>query len=292
MTTLFDIGIAAGMLKEARDINLRALDSVGTKKLGSFTFLGRAGNPEPNSFWDPESKTGFNAIGLRNQGLQAFFENEAPLIRQMWRDVSSDMDLSLAPTETGELRKLCGVLNQHYGALPIRLIEVNAACPNHKKGENIQPVLAYDPDAVETLLMELKRCPYPISLKIAPETPLTTLEAIVDHCIKYGVDTIVSGNTLGSEAVWNGKPVLTVPRGGKSGKPLFKNALKQVASLRKMIAAKHQTIKIEGIGGIFDPLDVKKMREAGADRVSVASLFYFDGGWDAVADLSTRYNLG
>lgn len=288
---IFDVGIAAGMLKKASDFNRRALSSIASTALGSFTLLSRKGNPEPNSYWDAASKTGFNAIGLKNQSLVSFFEEDAPLLRKLFAETSTQADVSLAPTEKGELRNMCHVLQQHVGAFPIRFIEVNAACPNHRKGENLQPVLAYDPVAVDELLMELKDCPYPVSLKIAPETPKGTLLEIIKLCIKYGIFEIVSGNTKGTEAVWDGKPILSVPRGGMSGKPLFDNAVEQVATLKTMIEAQRSLIRVRGIGGIFIPEDIAIMRNAGADSVSVASLFYFDGGWDAVADLSTSFNV-
>lgn len=287
----FDVGIAAGMLKKASDFNRRALSSIASTALGSFTLLSRKGNPEPNSYWDAASKTGFNAIGLKNQSLVTFFEDDAPLLRKLFMETGTQADLSLAPTEKGELKNMCYVLQQHKNALPIRLTEANAACPNHRKGENLQPVLAHDPVAVDELLMELKDCPYPVSLKIAPETPEGTLFEIVKLCIKYGVSEIVSGNTKGTEAVWDGKPVLSVPRGGMSGAPLFDNAVEQVATLKTMIIEQKSLIKVRGIGGIFTPVEIAIMRNAGADSVSVASLFYFDGGWDAVADLSTSFNL-
>lgn len=269
------------------------MPSIGTVTLGSFTLEPRVGNPDPNSFWDPETKTGFNAIGLRNQGLEAFFVNEAPLLRQLWQGTTTQMDLSLAPTAEGELRKLCTVMNRHKGVLPIRYAQVNGACPNHRKGGTNQPILAHDPEAVERLFMELKKCPYPISFKIAPETTEATLHAIVNLCIKYGVEKIDSGNTKGEEAVWNGKPVLSVERGGKSGKPLFARAVEQVAILKAIIASKHLSspIKVEGIGGIFTPADAVTMQNAGADGVSAASLFYFDGGWKSVAKLSRDFHL-
>lgn len=288
---IFDVGIAAGMLKKASDFNTRALSSIVSTALGSFTLLSRNGNPEPNSFWDRVSQTGFNAIGLKNQSLVTFLEEDAPLLRKLFVETEAQADVSLAPTEKGELRNMCHVLQKHKSAFPIRFVEVNAACPNHRKGENLQPVLAYDPIAVDELLMELKDCPYPVSLKIAPDTPEGTLFEIVKLCIKYSVSEIVSGNTRGAEAVWNGKSILSVPRGGMSGAPLFDNAVEQVATLKSIITGQKSLIKVRGIGGIFIPEDIAIMRNAGADSVSVASLFYFEGGWDAVADLSTSFNL-
>lgn len=288
--SIFEIGLAAGMIKDASSIDVRAFQSVGAVSFGSFTLAQRNGNPEPSSFWDANSQTGFNAIGLRNQSLQTFLEVEGPILRKMFAFTQTAVDVSLAPTEQGELRKMCHVLQQHKATLPIRLIEVNAACPNHRKGENLQPVLAYDPIAVDALLMELKDCPFPVSFKIAPDTPERTLFEIVGLCIKYGVSVIVSGNTRGSEAVFKGKPVLSVPRGGISGKPLFDNAVEQVATLKTIIGEKKASIKVCGIGGIFMPEDVAIMRDVGADSVAVASLYYFGGGWDAVAKLSIDFN--
>ncbi len=288
---IFDVGIAAGMLKKASDFNRRALSSIASTALGSFTLLSRQGNPEPNSYWDAASKTGFNAIGLRNQSLTTFFEEDAPLLRKLFAETGAQADISLAPTESGELKRMCQVLRQQPRILPIRLVEVNAACPNHRKGENLQPILAYDPVALDALLMEAKDCPFSISLKIAPDTNEATLFEIVQLCVKYGVSEIVSGNTRRTEAVWNGKSVLSVPYGGLSGAPLFDNAVEQVATLKAMIEAQRSLIKVRGIGGIFTPEDIAIMRNAGADSVSVASLFYFGGGWDAVADLSTSFNL-
>jgi dihydroorotate dehydrogenase len=291
MGKIFDVGIAAGMLKNESDFDKKAMASVASLAVGSFTLLQRGGNKEPTSFWDEESQTGFNAIGLRNQSLAVFLAEEAPLLRKLFNETRTQVDVSLAPTEKDELREMCRILKQNQHALPVRFAEVNAACPNHRKGENLQPVLAYDPEAVDELLMELKDCPYAVSLKIAPDTPAGILFEIVKLCIKYDVKEIVSGNTRGSEAIWKDKPVLSVPRGGKSGKPLFEDAVEQVAILKTIIDEQHSDIKVRGIGGIFTTEDIAIMRNVGADSVSVASLFYFGGGWDAVAKLSTDFNL-
>jgi dihydroorotate dehydrogenase len=289
MMTLFETGIGAGMLKTADEIRAELLDTIPIVTLGSFTAEIRAGNPEPNYFWDESTQTGLNAIGLKNPSLETVLQTESRALREKFSCKLAKCELSLAPTGKGTLKHMISVLNRNIGVFPIHRVEINAACPNHRSGDGvIHSVLAHDPIAVGELLEEARDCPYAISLKIAPDTTERTLLEIVKLCEKHSVVSIVSGNTQGTEAVWNGKPVLSVPRAGRSGKPLFETALKQVKTLSHIIGMRNSPIQISAMGGIFEVIDVSKMRYAGASDVRVASLFYFGGGWDAVARLSSE----
>lgn len=291
MSKIYKIGLGAGMVKHANEIDERALDTISVVELGSFTLDESKGNDDPVSYWDEETQSGLNSIGLKNVGIRAFFEHEAPKIARLFVAKQAVIDLSLAPKEPGDLAKMIEVVRTYSAVLPIRYLIYNGACPNKWKNGEQQPVTAHDPEATRALLLEARDAPFPAHLKIAPDTPQPTLVKLVDICHDLGIVGIDSGNTRNVEAKVNGTQVLSMPRGGLSGKPLLESAIAQVAALRQIIDGKGIEMHLTGMGGVLNPEDAIRMFEAGADDVRVASLFYFGGGWKAVTKLATAVNL-
>ena len=291
MTRIYEVGLGAGMVKHAHEIDERALDTISVVEPGSLTWDESKGNADPVSYWEEETQAGLNSIGLKNVGIRAFFEHEAQKIARLFVAKHAALDLSLAPKEPGDLSKMMEVVRTNHTVLPIRYLIVNGACPNKWKNGEQQPVTAHDPEATRTLLLEARKAPFPVHLKIAPDTPQPTLVKLVDICHELGIVGIDSGNTRNVEATVNGKQVLSMPRGGLSGKPLLEGAIAQVAALRQIIDDKGIEMHLTGMGGVLNPEDAIRMFEAGADDVRVASLFYFGGGWKAVTKLAAAVNL-
>ncbi len=288
MNEVIHIGIAAGMIKEARHLDATLLDTVSHVTFGSYTLEAREGNPEPNHWFDQATNRMLNAIGLRNQGFQQFLEHELPLLGPLFEGCECHLRVSLAPTAEGHLAEMVRSIKRSQARM-IDVLEINAACPNHRSGDTHHPVLAHDPVAVERLMQEAEGYPGLRALKIAPLMKVDTLEQIVELCDSYGFDEIVSGNTLLVEAVIEGKQVLSVPKGGMSGRPLFPMAVEQAVSLSEIIERRGRKLRIIGCGGIVDveaALDMSPF----VDELQVATLFW-NNGPRAVADLVTRANL-
>ena len=293
MSKIYEIGLGAGMAKAAKDIDPNALDTVSIVEVGSLTLNESKGNPEPTSHWDEENQAGYNSIGLKNMGIAALFAVEAPKIARLFVAKHATLDLSLAPKEPGDLAKMMTVVRTNHSVLPIRYLIVNGACPNKWKNGEQQAITSHDPAATRVLLEEARGCPFDLGYKIAPDTPLPVQEQLVDICYELGVKILVSGNTRGVDTPIgpNGKPVISQPRCGQSGAPLFAGSVSQVASLRRIIDDKGDGMRLSGMGGVLNAEHAHSMFDAGADDVRVASLFYFCGGWKAVTKLAAAVHL-
>lgn len=286
------IGIAAGMIKSHRHLPERLLQQglISHVTVGSYTLQRRDGNSEPTTWVSPDGSWMLNAIGLKNEGLLDFLDNElVPMHEVCYR--RTKLRVSLAPTEAGELRDMIIHLNEHCVAELIDELEINAACPNHKKGAHIEPVLAYDAEAVEGLLQEVADYHGPKALKIAPDTNHDVLRQLIELCQAYDINTIVSGNTLKHTATIDGTQVLSVEAGGQSGSPLTTHTFAQVEFLTGLLAADEVPIGVIACGGVLTADSANRLLGLpNLDEVQVATL-YWTQGENGVAKLVTETGL-
>jgi dihydroorotate dehydrogenase len=269
------LGIAAGMIKEAAHIEGGLPELVQEISFGSYTLEDRPGNPEPIFYYDDESGGSINAVGLKNKGLQYFLDHELPRIVARLAGTPCKIVVSLAPLKSGDLTEMVKLIVASPYRKYISRVEINAACPNHRKGDELQPVLAHDPDAVQALLEELQPDDLVYSLKIAPDTEEETLERIVQSCSDFDLSRIVSGNTRRSSALIGEVQRLSVSHGGAAGLPLLDSAVEQVQTLRRKVEQlSYRKPTITGCGGILFPDGMKRHKDAGADDVQVATLYW------------------
>lgn len=286
------IGIAAGMIKTHTHLPFELIGKglISHVTVGSYTLNPRPGNPEPTTWVSADQTEIMNAIGLKNAGLQDFLDNELMTMRDVCTG-RTKLRVSLAPTGAGELCDMVAQLNEHCVAEHIDELEINAACPNHRKGTGTEPVLACDMEAVEQLLEEAADYPGGKALKIAPDTERTKLECLVELCVAYNINTIVSGNTRKRSAIIDGRQVLSVEAGGHSGLPLLADTMRQVQELRSIIQTSGEQLRIIACGGVLSGDSAATLLEQrGADEVQVATLFWLFGE-DAVAKLVTETGL-
>lgn len=270
------ISTAAGFDKKAAH-NPRTSGVIAERTYGSFTLHAREGNPEPTYWFDPERNMSINSVGLRNQSLGAFLRDDLPMIAQFTEDHGTRIRISLAPTGAGELRQMLALIQ----ALPAKLgrciseIEINAACPNHRKGDDLQPVLAYNPSEVRHLLEETGEHDMEIArtLKIAPKTSDETLADIVDLCVEFDIDGIVSGNTLMQSSTIGDIKRLSQDTGGMAGAPLFEHAFDQFRRLRKIVREKHAPVELIACGGVMKPSAANEYMKVGARRLQLGTYY-------------------
>jgi dihydroorotate dehydrogenase len=153
--------------------------------------------------------------------------------------------------------------------------EFNAACPNHRDGERLHPVLVCDPAALRELLEETKEfglSRQQRSLKIAPETGEDMLRRVFDLCEEFEIGAIVSSNTRRVPTpVVDGKPVISVEFCGEAGKALLEPGITQMKALAKLREERRSSMKLIGCGGIATGEDARRYEEAGADELQIVT---------------------
>lgn len=269
------IGLAAGMIKSYRQLegSIGLIDMASHITFGSFTLSEHEGNPEPTYWFNNETNSSINAVGLDNKGLLAFLIDDLQQIANVCEDSITKIRISLAPLAYGDLTKMVTVLN----LLPERLknaifeIEINAACPNHKMVDQRHETLSHDPDALNNLMLEAKPLDMRKAIKISPNMERSHLNRLIQCCLVYGFSTIVSGNTLPRSAFINGEQRLSVERGGQGGAILFEPGVHQVKYLAPHCKANN--IYLIGCGGILSHEHYRAYCEAGADEAQLATGF-------------------
>ncbi len=257
------VGIAAGLIKYANHVEEGLPDIVDHITFGSLTDGPEKGNDPPTVWFNEKTRSSINAVGLTNHGLEAFLSNDLPKLHYL-ESHGCQIRVSLAPRKANDLKRMIDCLWDYAeNSAIIDEIEVNAACPNHRDADGqLHPVLARDRVALEALMQEANhKPPCPMAIKIAPQMSREELQNVVDLAIRFGFDTIVSGNTIPSSSVIDGEQRLSVARGGLAGAVLLDDALAQAHLLRTLIDASgttHPKPMLIGCGGIMSAEDAKR----------------------------------
>lgn len=275
MTTAnINISTAAGFDKQAHH-GEHVDDIIGERTWGSITLDPRSGNEEPTVWINEETGASYNAVSLRNQGIGPFVATDLPMIAR--RTTITKQRLSLAPTGKGTLQDMLNALKTSTFLSCLFEIEINGACPNTRNGENLEPVLAHDLVATRELLEETVGWDnrVPLVLKIAPNTPVETLEGIVKLCCSFGFKGIVSGNTrICTTPVVDGAPCLSVDTCGEAGATLFNDAIRQFRLLQEIISGESTQLELIACGGTTSREQMYEYMEAGAHRIQLGTYYY------------------
>lgn len=300
MTTQFKrrIGIAAGIIRLVSNVPAGLGGLVEHITFGSYTLDPEVGNKEPVYYYDEESRTSYNSVGLKNDGLREFIEKELIGKRDEFLKLKAQgcrIRISLAPRKTGDLAKMVAVVNEYWTKIGdiVDEIEVNAACPNHRdESGSLHPVLAKDPEALKVLMREGRDLLCPKAIKIAPDTDRGCLRTCVNLAIELGYSTIVSANTrlTNTPRDSHGNLHLSRDKCGKGGAPLLEGAVKQVLILCEMIRETDTHLpkpQVIGCGGVMGESDAELHIGAGATIAQTAT-YYMQFRDKGVRDLVTE----
>lgn len=202
-----------------------------------------------------------NAIGLDNDGVDAFLEHHLPYLRE----VGTAIIVSVAGRSLEEFATLA----ERVGGEPgVAAIELNLSCPNVSGGIDFGTNAKSCRDVVEE---SRKRCAVPILAKLTPN--VTRIAEIAQGAADGGADAVCLINTVLAMTVdWKRrKPMLGNGMGGLSGpaiKPIALRCVHQVASA--------VDIPIIGIGGIATIDDVMQFLVTGASAVQIGTANYYD----------------
>lgn len=210
-----------------------------TPVIGTFTYHKRPGN----RFWRavqtlrPIKGGWVNRIGLRNPGIYALDRDYLDYLYHLPHSVIVSIHGS-NDKEWDQLLRWIEVFN-----LQDLTWELNVSCPNVEETEISDEMLKKFAIVCPTLIV-----------KLSPVRSATMLlRAVVN-----GVRHFHFSNTIPTE------------RGGESGKRLKEYNLPVI----EMIKSLDNNVKIIGGGGIYSPQDVDDYYNAGADKISLSTIWF------------------
>lgn len=229
-------------------------------KLGAITVKGTSlepwqGNDYPRTVETPSGM--LNAIGLQNDGLDAFVNEKLPFLRQF--DVP--VIVNVVGQSIEEYARVSEVLGKTEG---VHGLELNVSCPNVKKG-----CLAFgnSPEGIAEVVKAVRSVTdLTVITKLSPN--VTDIVTIAKAAVEAGSDALSLINTLLGIAIdpWQKKFRLANITGGLSGPAVKPIALRMVWQVAQAV-----DVPIIGMGGIMNAMDAVEFMLAGADAVAVGT---------------------
>ena len=202
-----------------------------------------------------------NAIGLDNDGVEAFLENHLPYLSK----IGTAIVVSVAGRTQDDFVSLAKQVGSQAG---VSAIELNLSCPNVSGGVD------FGTNAVscrEVVAAVREQCDVPVLAKLTPN--VTSIAEIAQGAADGGADAVCLINTVLAMAIdWRKrKPMLGNGMGGMSGPAIKPIALRCVHQVSSAV-----DIPIVGIGGIENIDDVMQFLVAGASAVQIGTANYYD----------------
>lgn len=237
---------------------------LGAVELKTATYKPRMGNETPTNICF------LNSMGLPNPGYKATLQyvnetdmNGVPVIFNL----AGETEYELA--EMVQAADSCG---------QVKIIKLNASCPNITKGEKKGLALCGDNELMyRHAKVVAENTGKPVDVKVSPAWYCANRNFFIDNigaAINAGANIISGVNTMpGGMAIdiYRGNPILASPdgRGGMAGPGLKPIGIGCI----RLIRDSFPDICIGGGGGIYDdpPLDAIEYMRAGADYVSIAT---------------------
>ena len=213
----------------------------------------RTGNPPPRIIETPSGM--LNAIGLQNEGLDAFIRDVLPGLA----GIDTVVLVNVAGRTVDDYVRVCAALDGHDA---VRALEINISCPNVKEGGIAFGSCA---SSASALVEAVRRATVkPIIVKLSPN--VTDIAEIARAVESAGADGVSLINTLTGMVidVERRRPMLANVTGGLSGP-----AIRPVAVRMVWQASRAVSIPVIGMGGIFCARDALEFIIAGASLVQV-----------------------
>ncbi|MHB9027152.1 MAG: dihydroorotate dehydrogenase [Candidatus Latescibacterota bacterium] len=213
----------------------------------------RIGNPPSRIIETPSGM--LNAIGLQNEGLDAFREKVIPRLAAM----NTVALVNVAGRAVDDYVRVCAGLDQEE---PVRAFEINISCPNVKEGG-----MAFGscPESAAALVAEVRKATAkPLVVKLSPN--VADIAGIAKAVEESGADGVSLINTITGMVidVDRRRPMLANVTGGLSGPAIRPIAVRMVWQVARSVK-----IPVIGMGGIFSARDALEFLIAGASLVQV-----------------------
>lgn len=252
--------VASGTFGYAREMQ----EIVDVSRLGAV--LPKTITAEPrigNAPWRTvETAAGLlNAIGLDNDGVDAFLEHHLPYLSRL----GTSIVVSVAGRTEDEFVELAERVGGEAG---VSAVELNLSCPNVSGGIDFGTNAESCRSVVDAAR---RRTDVPILAKLTPN--VTRIDDIAKAAADGGADAVCLINTvLGIAVDWRRRaPMLGNGMGGLSGPAIKPIALRCVHQVAQAV-----DIPIIGIGGIATIDDVMQFLVTGASAVQIGTANYYD----------------
>lgn len=202
-----------------------------------------------------------NAIGLDNDGVDAFLEGHLPYLRT----IGTAVVVSVAGRTVDDFVELAERVGSEPG---VAAIELNLSCPNVSGGIDF----GTDARSCQAVVAAAReRCDVPILAKLTPN--VTRIADVARGAADGGADAVCLVNTvLGIAVDWRSRrPMLGNGMGGLSGPAIKPIALRCVHQVHAAV-----DVPIIGIGGIASIDDVMEFLVTGATAVQIGTANYYD----------------
>ena len=196
------------------------VSKLGAILLKGTTLKNRDGNPYPRMAETPSGM--LNAVGLQNKGIEYFFKNIYPRIKNLGTPLIANVNGSTVEEYVELTEKIDEMEN-------IAAVELNISCPNVKEGGMAFGISC---PSAEAVTREVRRvCSKPLIVKLSPNvTDITEIAKAVEG---QGADSVSLVNTFLGMAIDAEKrvPLLSTITGGLSGPAIKPIALSSKTSL-------------------------------------------------------------
>jgi len=233
--------------------------------LGAFVTKGTSlhawrGNPPPRTTETPAGM--LNAIGLQNDGVDAFISKKLPFLRGFDVPVIVNVVGHSIEEYVEVARRLSDVEGVHG-------LEINVSCPNVKEGCMVFGSSAKGIAEVVGAVRKVTKLP--LIPKLTPNVTDVVETAVA--AVEAGADALSLINTLLGTAidVQSRKFKLSNITGGLSGPAIKPVALRMVYQVAQAVR-----VPIIGIGGIMNATDAAEFILAGATAIQVGTATFFN----------------
>ncbi len=275
VTSPIDLSVTLGRLRLPNPVMVASGTFGYARELASMVDLSRLGGILPktvtatpregNAPWRTvETSAGMlNAIGLDNDGIEAFVKHHLPYLAS----VRAPIVVSVAGRTSHEFVELSRRLSDLDESLRPAAVELNLSCPNVSGGVDF----GSDPAKCEAAVRDcVAATSLPILAKLTPN--VTSIAVMARAAEAGGADALSLINTvLGMGIDWRKqKPLLANVVGGLSGP-----AIKPIALRCVYQAAQAVSTPIVGVGGIATIDDAMEFFVAGASAVQLGTVNFY-----------------
>ena len=268
------LGLAAGLDKNANCGPAFAAMGFGFLELGTVTPKPQPGNPKPRMFRIPESKSIINRMGFNSCGLETFLKN------LRCNRPSGIIGINLGKNAS---TPIAGALDDYKLGMKAvynhaDYITINISSPNTKNLRDLQVG-----NELQNLLHGIGQCALklqdvhsrhiPIVVKIAPDLDDSSIAQIASDCVTNHIDGIIATNTtIARPSVL--PSYIATEAGGLSGALLTEQSTKVIYALCKELGGE---IPVIAAGGIMSGNDAVEKLQAGAQLIQIYTGFIYNG---------------
>lgn len=279
------VGLAAGLDKDATAFNELGDLGFGFIEIGTVTPKAQPGNEKPRLFRLPENEALINRMGFNNHGAHA-----AAIRLKKRKDPSLIIGGNIGKNKNTPNENAIEDYIKCYDELyqVVDYFVVNVSSPNTPNLRELQ-----EKEPLTRLLSALQEhnhqlpVPKPILLKIAPDLTDTQLNEIIEIVqLTHMAGVIATNTTIAREGLLNysTEEIKAIGAGGLSGLPLRERSTEVIRYLKDKSG---NAFPVIGVGGIHSAEHAIEKLEAGADLIQLYTGFIYKGP-KLISDINKR----